>query len=216
MLVRRFFKRENRERSDEQNGAADGIDFHYGKIGNQKPQAAAYTAQAIDNEHNSFLAETQISKAMRHVVLARGGEGQETAPGTRNDDQGGVENRYAENQDWEKQVGRKMWRDGSQFQTEGRHEEAEQHRAAVPHEDSRWSEIPAQKTESRAHTGGRKCANHQLTIDPCRDREKCRSHSSQASTEAVHVVENAERCCNADNPEYGEGEVERGTQIAAN
>src|ERR1700728_3534293 len=156
-------------------------------------EAAENSSEAIEHEHGAAMAEAEIGKAVRGVVLARRSERDEAAAGTGDRDESGVEDRDAEDQHGNEPRGREMRRTfGTDFQAERGHQESEEHGATIAHENFRRIEIPDQETESGAESGGRQRADHRLPIERGRQREDAGGYGGDAGAEPVHVVENAE------------------------
>src|SRR6202034_2853885 len=82
-------------------------------------KAAENPAEAIEHDHGAAMAEAEIGKAVRGVVLARRSERDEAAAGTGDRDESGVEDRDAEDQHGNEPRGREMRRTfGTDFQAE--------------------------------------------------------------------------------------------------
>src|ERR1700733_9518737 len=139
------------------------------------------------------MAEAEIGKAVRGVVLARRSERDEAAAGTGDRDERRIEDRGAEDEHGNKPGGREMRRTfGPDFQAERGHQESEEHGAAIAHENFRGIKVPDQETESGAESGGRQRADHRLPIERRGQSEEAGSYGGDAGAEAVHMVENAE------------------------
>ena len=87
--------------------------------------------------------------------------------------------------------------------------EAEKHGAAVAHENFRGLEIPAQEAgraaEDRCGQSGYQC----LAVQVGEHREENGGHRGDAGAQAVHMIEDAERSGDADNPEHRQRGVEQ-------
>src|SRR5580658_753030 len=86
-----------------------------------------------------------------------------------------------------------------QLQPECSHQESEEHRPAVAHENLGGFEVPAQKPRSSAEDGGRQCGDQGLAVQVGKQGEENGGHGSDAGAKAVHVVENAEGGRNAND-----------------
>src|SRR5580704_8660241 len=157
------------------------------------------------------MAQAEIRKAVRGVVLAGRSEGQQAAARARNGDERGVKNRYAENEHGNQPCMREKRAVGTDFQPERGHQETEEHGAAVAHKNFRGIEIPAQKTKRGAERGGGKSGNHGLTVGVRRNGEE---PGGDGGAQAVHVIENAERGGDADDPQNREAPIEKQTNGA--
>src|SRR5579864_6914479 len=130
---------------------------------------------------------------MRGVILARRCKRQKSSTRTRDDDERRVEYRDSENENWRKPIGGRIPGRETELEAQGRHEETEEHRAAITHENSRWREIPAQKTECSAEARGCQSAYNGLAGQSRGDyKERC-SNGSDSGTQSVHMIEDAER-----------------------
>src|SRR5262249_26952771 len=82
------------------------------------------------------------------------------------------------------------------------------HCAAVTHEDFGGLEIPTEEAGGASENRRGQSRDERLTVEVRDHREEDRSHRGDAGAQAVHVIENAERCGDADDPKYSEDSVE--------
>ena len=150
------------------------------------------------------------------MIFARRGEGQQAAARPRNGDECGVKDRDAENQERREPAGEIAGVFEAEFQSECRHQEAEEHGAAVAHEDFCGLEIVAEEAGGAAENRGGQRGDERLTVEIREHGEKDRCHGGDASAETVHVVEDAEGSSDADDPEDGECSVEQICDVSVN
>ena len=89
----------------------------------------------------------------------------------------------------------------AELQAERGHQEAEEHRAAVAHEDFGGLEIPAEEAGGAAEDRRGQRGDQCLAVEVGEHGEKDRCHGGDAGAETVHVVEDAEGSGDADDPE---------------
>ena len=76
-------------------------------------------------------------------------------------------------------------------------------------------EIPAQEAERRAECCCTERAHERLAVHPRGNREEGRGHSRDSRAEAVHMVQDAERRGDSDDPDDCKPYIENSAQIAA-
>src|SRR5271155_2464705 len=188
--------------------ASEGVNRSSGKIRYSESQRAQHDGERVHHQHSAAMPQPEIRKPVRGVVLAGRSEGQQPAPRPRNGDERGVKNRYAENQHRNKPCVREQRLVRTNFQPERGHQKTEEHRAAVTHKNFRRIEIPAQKSERGAERGRGESRDHGLPVGIRRNGEEARGHRGDAGAQAVHVIENAKRGRDADDPQNGEAPIE--------
>src|SRR5271156_4271060 len=188
--------------------AGEGVNRSSGKIRDGEAESAQHDRERVHHQHSAAMSQAQIREAGRGVVLAGRSEGQQPAPRPRNGDERGVKNRYAENQHRNKPCVREQRLVRTNFQPERGHQKTEEHRAAVTHKNFRRIEIPAQKSERGAERGRGESRDHGLPVGIRRNGEEARGHRGDAGAQAVHVIENAKRGRDADDPQNGEAPIE--------
>src|ERR1700722_1073239 len=104
----------------------------------------------------------------------------------------------------------------AELQTERGHQETEEHGAAVAHEDFGRLEIPAQEAGGAAQNCCGEGRDQCLTVEVRDHRKKDRSHCCDARAQAVHVIEDAEGCGDADDPKDGKDRVKRISRASGN
>ena len=184
------------------------------KLGTASASDAEHYRKRVHHQHSAAMAQAQIRKAVRGVVLAGRSEGQQAAARARNGDERGVKNRHAQNEHGNQPCVREKRAVGTNFQPERGHQETEEHRAAVAHKNFRGIEIPAQKTKRGAQRGGGKSGNHGLPVGVRRNGEESGGDRGDAGAQAVHVIKNAERGGDADDPQNREAPIEKQTDGA--
>ena len=162
------------------------------------------------------MAEAQVGEAVGGVVFAWRGEGEQAAAGAGDRDQGGVKDRNAENQHRNQPSVRELRAVRADFQAERGHEESQEHRPAIAHENFGGIEIPAQKTERGAERSSAERADESLTVHGGGNGEEAGGDGGDAGAEPVHVIENAEGGGDADHPHDGEAPIKHQAGDAGN
>src|SRR5882762_5343946 len=99
------------------------------------------------------MTEPKVGKAMRGVIFSRSGEGKQSAAAARNGHQRGIKNGRAQDQDRDDPRRKQIRVFQTKLQAERGHQESQEHRAAIAHENFRRFEIPAEKASSGAEYG---------------------------------------------------------------
>ena len=97
----------------------------------------------------------------------------------------------------------------AQLKSKRRHQKAEKHRAAIAHENFRGLEIPSKEAGCTAENGGRQSCDQRLAVKVREHGEENRRHRRDAGAQAIHVIQDAEGCGDAHDPENGECRVQQ-------
>lgn len=177
------------------------------KITDQHGSSAAQESQQVHADNSAAMTEAEIGKTVSGMVFARSGKREKTAARARNSDQSGVEDGDSQNQKGNQPGGNMVAVSEAQLQSEGGHQESEEHGAAIAHENFGRLEIPTKKTGRRAEDGGRERGDESLAIQIGEQCEENRGGGRNAGAQTVHVVEDAEGGGDADDEEDCEKSV---------
>src|SRR5215831_20525939 len=97
----------------------------------------------------------------------------------------------------------------TQLETQSSHQESQKHRATITHENFGGLKVPAQESCGCSKNRRRKHSDQRLSVQVGKKGEEHGSHRSNAGAQAVHVIENAERGGNANNPKDRQSKVQK-------
>src|ERR1700722_7689861 len=149
------------------------------------------------------------------MVFSRCSEREQTAARAGEGDERGVKNGGAEDEDRSEPGGQRGRMVQAELQGQGGHQETEEHRAAIAHENLSGFEIPAEETGGGAQDGSCQRGHQGLAVEVSEHGEENGSHGSDTGAEPVHVIEDAERSGDADDPDDGESGVHPIAEAAA-
>jgi hypothetical protein len=101
------------------------------------------------------------------------------------------------------------WDAPGEFQAKSSHQESQEHCAAVTHENLGRFEIPAEKSSSRAENCRGKDGYQRLAIEVCQQGKERRSHRCYSGAQAIHVIQDAKRRSDTDDPNQRERDVQQ-------
>src|SRR5215472_6841663 len=96
----------------------------------------------------------------------------------------------------------------AQLETQGGHQESQEHRATVAHENFGGLKIPTQESGGGSEDRGSQDGDQRLLVKVGEKREEHRGHGGNAGTQAVHVIKNTERSSDAHHPENRQSNIQ--------
>src|SRR5579863_2393054 len=145
------------------------------------------------------MTKTKIGQPVSGVVFAGRGEREQAAPRTRDRYQRRIENCYSENKQRSEPTGDVVGLIKPELESKRGHEESQEHRAAVTHENLRRFEVPTKETCRGTEDSSRERGDQSLSIQVSKEGEENGGDGGYTGAQAIHVVENAEGGGNANN-----------------
>ena len=154
------------------------------------------------------MAEAEIREAVRGVVFARRREGQQAAAGARDRNKRGIEDGHAENQDGHEPGDGEVDRSGRTFRPSVAIRKPRNIAPPSPMKIFAGLKFQRRKPSAAPKVATPRVRTSSLAVHAGGNCEERGGHGRDAGAKAVHVVENAERGGDADDPDDGEADVE--------
>src|SRR5215472_8110011 len=162
-----------------------------GKITDQQDSRTTERSQKVQRYHGSAMTKAEICQPVGGMVFAGCRKRQQPSPSTRDGYQRGIKNGRTQDQDGSQPTGKMGCIFQTQLQTQGGHQESQEHRAAITHENPGRLEIPAQKSGSGPENSRRQDGDQNLSVHIRQQGKKDRGHRRHAGAQSVHVIEDA-------------------------